>query len=55
MIDKLLFVGNEGLRALERLVHFTCQDVIAYGYDVRPCAGRSLHQVTHQDEICFVM
>src|SRR5690348_5103809 len=55
MIDKLLFVGNEGLGALERLVHFTGEDVIADSHDVWPGARRSLHQVSHQDEICFVM
>src|SRR5215510_7825344 len=55
MLDELLFIGNQGFGALERLVHFTSHYVITDGCDVWPCAWRSLHQFTHQNEIGLVM
>src|SRR6476646_4010873 len=55
MVEQLLFIGNEGLRAFQRLVHVAGQNVIAHRPDMRPGAGRRLHQFAQQREIGLVV
>src|SRR6476646_2670203 len=55
MVEQLLFIGNEGLRAFQRLVHVAGQNVITHRPDMRPGAGRRLHQFAQQREIGLVV
>src|SRR6185503_9804948 len=55
MVEQLLFIGNEGFRAFQRLVHVAGQNVVAHRPDMRPGAWRRLHQFAQQREIGVMM